>query len=50
MESVLFDDEQIHGRYRKLRSALSGCIAHVADEDTATGILKVLISEEIVER
>ena len=29
-----------HGRYRKLRPALSGCIAHVADEDVATGILK----------
>jgi hypothetical protein len=42
MEDVLFDDERIHGRYRKLRSALSGCIAHVADEDVATGILKVL--------
>jgi hypothetical protein len=40
MESVLFDDEQIHGSYRKLRSALSGCIAPVADENTATGILK----------
>src|SRR3954467_168104 len=43
MENVLFDDERIHGRYRKLRSALSGCIAHVADEDVATGILKAPI-------
>ena len=40
MEDVLFNDEPIHGRYRKLGSALSGCIAHVADEDVATGILK----------
>jgi hypothetical protein len=43
MEDILFDDERVHGSYRKPRSRLSGRISHVADENAATGILKAPI-------
>src|SRR3954454_92617 len=43
MKNVLFDDERIHGGCRRLRSALSGCIVDVADENVATRILKAPI-------